>query len=289
MNARLDIDVLRTLKAVADFGGVTKAADHLCVTQSAVSHKIRRLESSVGKSILRREAGAPLLTEDGELLLAYGMRIISLHDEVLSAMHESSVDGQVRLGITEGVADTHLVNILARFSRVYPSATVKTHAELSLKLINQLEEGKIDIAILNVFEESVLDEDRIVGHEELVWVESKDFHPSKLAPVPYISFTRDCFCREWAEEQLNRGKTGVDLETVLECRSVIGVNKAVSAGLGVTLINKSSMNTDCRIIDLGFPTPPKIATVLRARQGELSHAAHVLMEEISAELNSSYK
>ena len=44
MSNRLEIDVLRALKAVHDMGGVSRAAETLSLSQSAVSHKIRRLE-----------------------------------------------------------------------------------------------------------------------------------------------------------------------------------------------------------------------------------------------------
>ena len=53
MSQRMDIDVLRTLKAIQDHGGVTRAAEHLALTQSAVSHKIRRFEDSLGCQLLR--------------------------------------------------------------------------------------------------------------------------------------------------------------------------------------------------------------------------------------------
>ena len=71
MTERLDIDVLRTLKAIQDHGGVTRAADHLSLTQSAVSHKIRRFEHVIGCQLLRRKPGKGLFTVDGKQLLAY--------------------------------------------------------------------------------------------------------------------------------------------------------------------------------------------------------------------------
>ena len=54
MAARLDIESLRALERVAALGGVTRAADALALTQPAVSHKIRRLEESIGRDLLRR-------------------------------------------------------------------------------------------------------------------------------------------------------------------------------------------------------------------------------------------
>ena len=63
MSGKLEIDGLRALRAIAESGGVTKAADRLALSQSGVSHKIRRLEESIGCRLLSRQAGAP--SDDG--------------------------------------------------------------------------------------------------------------------------------------------------------------------------------------------------------------------------------
>ena len=51
---KLDISALRALLAIAEHGGVTRAADHLALSPSAVSHKIRRLEETLHCSLLTR-------------------------------------------------------------------------------------------------------------------------------------------------------------------------------------------------------------------------------------------
>lgn len=86
MNDRIEIDVLQALCAIEDFGGITRAAEHLSLTQSAVSHKIKRLESRIGQSLLHRRAGAPVFTDDGLTLLAYARRILALHDEAVQSL-----------------------------------------------------------------------------------------------------------------------------------------------------------------------------------------------------------
>ncbi|HEV7437198.1 MAG TPA: LysR family transcriptional regulator, partial [Pseudorhizobium sp.] len=65
-NRRLEIDALRVLSAVRHHGGVTRAAEALGLSQSAVSHKIRRLETSLGCDLMNRRPGAPTFTEAGE-------------------------------------------------------------------------------------------------------------------------------------------------------------------------------------------------------------------------------
>ena len=62
MNNRLDIDALQALLAVEAFGGVTRAAEKLNLTQPAVSHKIKRLETQLGTPLLTRRGSADLFT-----------------------------------------------------------------------------------------------------------------------------------------------------------------------------------------------------------------------------------
>ena len=66
---RLDIDALRALRAIQQHGGVTRAAEALGLTQSAVSHKVKRLETSLDCDLLNRRAGAPMFTSAGQDLL----------------------------------------------------------------------------------------------------------------------------------------------------------------------------------------------------------------------------
>jgi molybdenum-dependent DNA-binding transcriptional regulator ModE len=56
---RLDIDALRALRAIRQHGGVTRAGEALGLTQSAVSHKIKRLETSLDCDLLNRRSGGP--------------------------------------------------------------------------------------------------------------------------------------------------------------------------------------------------------------------------------------
>jgi molybdate transport repressor ModE-like protein len=86
MNPRhLDLDLLRTLVAIADSGSFSTAAERLGRSQSAVSLQVKRLEEQVGQPLLDRAQGrlnGP--TEEGRALLDYARRLLRLHDEACS-------------------------------------------------------------------------------------------------------------------------------------------------------------------------------------------------------------
>lgn len=98
MAERLDIDGLRAILAISTHGGVTRAAEHLSLSQPAVSHKVKRLETALDCELLTRRAGAPLFTEAGQQLLRYAERMLDLHDEALAALGKKLLKGKFSSG-----------------------------------------------------------------------------------------------------------------------------------------------------------------------------------------------
>src|SRR6056297_1848512 len=99
MPRNLDLTALRSFVAVADMGGVTKAAGLLNLTQSAVSMQLKRLEESLGVALLDRSSRTIGVTAEGEQLLAYGRRMIAMNDEVFSQITDQAYEGVLVLGV----------------------------------------------------------------------------------------------------------------------------------------------------------------------------------------------
>ena len=89
--SRLDIDSMRALTMIAETGGITRAAKKLNLSQSAVSHKVKRLEQRLNRNLLARVDGKTGFTRDGEKLLAYARRMVRLHDEAWASFHQSDL------------------------------------------------------------------------------------------------------------------------------------------------------------------------------------------------------
>ena len=115
MKIRLDIESLRAMKAVATAGSVTRAAVKLNLTQSAVSHKIKRLEERIGRPIFLRADGSLVVTEDGVHLLNYAERLVGVHDEAVALFSRNELSGHIRLGVTQDITGSGIARVLARF------------------------------------------------------------------------------------------------------------------------------------------------------------------------------
>ena len=282
MSARLDIDSLNTLKAIAERGGVTRAADYLALSQSAVSHKIKRLEQSIDCKLLQRKAGKPQLTDAGERLLEYARRILELHDEALACLGNKFLEGQLHIGTTEDITSSSLAKILARFTRIYPSVSVSAHVDQSLVLEKKLHSGEVDLAVMQLFTNKTQQGDLVYHRDSLVWVCALDYQIDYQKPLPFIAFDKDCFYRQWAYEKSKNSKLRV--KTILQCPSINGVCNAVEAGLGVALISQHNMRTGMRPLMNDLPTPPEVAYLVRSRSNRKSKVEQALINEIVREV-----
>ena len=281
MAERLDIDVLRTLKAIRDHGGVTRAANKLALTQSAVSHKIRRFEHTLGCQLLRRKPGSELLTEDGEQLVNYAEKIISIHDEALRSINRPALTGDIRLGVTEEMVSAQLADVIGRFTRLYPGVRLRTRVEQSLVLDEQLNDGSLDLAVLQVFEHDITPQDRVLARDRLVWVSAEDYERPDMLALPLIAFDSNCFYRRWAERAL--AEQGPRLDVTLQCASNEGVCNAVLAGIGVALLAERHLRPGMRIVEL--VTPPPIAFVVRGHIESGQDHLQVLHDDICSSLS----
>lgn len=288
--SRLDIDSMRALTAIADTGGITRAAARLNLSQSAVSHKVKRLEQRLNRNLLTRVDGRTGFTRDGEKLLEYARRMVRLHDEAWMSFHQSDLSGELRLGITEDITAPDMARILSNFSNSFPNVALTSRVAHTPELINWLGRGEIDMALIEVFESQVLDTDYPLGRQRVVWLQAEDFILED-GPIPYITYHSQCFYKNWAEQALAR--IDRSLRVVFECPSLEGMVNAVQNGLGIGLVNhnvfeqrQAGKRVDGRGLSFerSLPQPPPVQHVARFSAGLPTQQMTKLLELIRQEL-----
>ncbi|MGF7160627.1 DNA-binding transcriptional LysR family regulator [Rhodoligotrophos appendicifer] len=282
---RLDIDSLRTFKAVLETGGVTRAARLLNLTQSAVSHKLARLEDRIGRPILVRSPTGVEATVDGLHLLHYAERLVALHDEATDRFRLSEVSGEMRLGATEDAAASKLAAVLGRFRRSNPRASLAIRVGQSLVLQRWLETAEVDIAVMQIFADQIRPGDVELWREDLVWVQSAD-HPVTISKtIPFVSFDSNCFYKQAAMRHL--ADSDRSLTIVLECPSVDGVRSGVRNGLGVALLSRRNITPDLIELEADLPEFPKVIHVLRSRNAIAGELELTLSRAVVEELKEA--
>ena len=291
MTANLDIDSMRALTVIAESGGITRAAKKLNLSQSAVSHKMKRLEQKINRSLFTRSDGKLNLSSDGEKLLDYARRMVKLHDEACASFYQSDLAGKLRLGITEDITAPGIAQILSNFSSNFPNVALTSRVSHTPELIRWLDAGDIDMALIEVFESEQLKTDHALGHQEVVWLQAEDFNYDADESIPFVTYHQDCFYKAWAERAL--AAQGQSLRVVFECPSVDGMINAVRTGLGIGLVNNDALEQrllnrrDSRGLKIDrsiLPQPPPIQHVAWFSQGVPTRQMDKLLELITAEL-----
>jgi DNA-binding transcriptional LysR family regulator len=253
--ANLDIDLLRSFAAVADTGSFTAAAELVARTQSAVSVQVKRLEEIVGRRVFERTSRSLALTPAGETLLGYARRILELNDESVRRIAEPPVSGEIRLGITEYFVPNELPAILARFAAAYPGVHLEVRMGLSRDLREQLAQKKLDAVIVRL---GPSERGQAIWSEPQLWVARKGFEPARGVVLPLALLPAPCVLRQHALESMKRLKRSCKI--AFTGSSIVSVQAAVCAGLGASILPRSSLLPGMRVLPKGrdFPDPGRL-------------------------------
>ncbi|HTO50983.1 MAG TPA: LysR substrate-binding domain-containing protein [Burkholderiales bacterium] len=253
--ANLEIDLLRTFAAIADTGSFTAAAELVARTQSAVSVQVRRLEEIVGRRVFERTSRSLALTPAGETLLGYARRILELNDESVRSIVEAPVAGEIRLGITEYFVPNELPAILARFAAAYPGVHLEVRMGLSRDLREELAQKEFDAVIVRL---APRERDQAIWSEPQVWAAREGFEPERSAVLPLALLPAPCVLREHALESLKRLKRPWTI--AFTGSSMVSVQAAVRAGLGVSILPRSSLLPGMQMLpkSRNYPDPGRL-------------------------------
>jgi DNA-binding transcriptional LysR family regulator len=284
MTALLDIDQLRTFIAIAETGSFTKAAEVVNKTQSAVSMQMKRLEERLDRPVFARDGRASKLTEDGQRLLDYARRLVKLNVETIAAFSDAALSGRVRLGVPDDYADRYLPEIMARFSRAYPSVELSVLCEPSVDLLERIDENQIDLAIITNCEAKRATE--TFRRERLLWVTSNRHATHLEERLPLALGRPSCQWRRTAIERLET--VGRDYRVLYSSSSAGAVAAAVLAGLAVSVLPESGLRPGMRVLSMadGFPDLPSCVIGLVRNAHDSSALADALAEHIISSLDN---
>ena len=282
----MDLVSLQIFKAVAEAGGITKAATRLHRVQSNITTRVKQLEERLGTALFHRHKRRLVLSPEGRTLLAYAERLLALSSEAQAALRNGAPRGLLRLGSLESTAATRLPPLLSRYHLAYPEVRLELVTGTSGALAGKVLAGEIEAAfVAEPFTAEGL-EMQSAFSEELVLIAPKGFREIRSAKdaahVPVLAFTAGCSYRRRLESWL--GRSGVSPERTMEYGSYHAIVACVAAGSGIAVVPKSVIaavrpEREVRI----YPLPKDIAaakTRLVWRQGHRSAALEALKAEL---------
>ncbi|KCV80971.1 LysR family transcriptional regulator [Actibacterium atlanticum] len=228
MARNLDMTALRSFVAVADSGGVTRAAGFLNLTQSAVSMQIKRLEEMLDTQLFDRSSRQITLTTAGEQLLGYARRMLQLNDEIYARLTAQEFEGDVVLGVPHDIVYPAIPQVLRMFAAEYPRVKVHLLSSFTSELKEQFAKGEVDVILTT-------EDDPDAGGETLieaplVWVGAPNGHAWKSRPLQ-LAYEYKCRFRVPVQRALDAA--GLPWEMAVESSSSRTIEATVTADLAV--------------------------------------------------------
>ncbi|KGB82868.1 MAG: LysR family transcriptional regulator [Pseudomonadota bacterium] len=235
MPRNLDMTALRSFVAVAEAGGVTRAAGFLNLTQSAVSMQLKRLEEALGLTLLDRTARKIALTATGEQLLGYARRMLDLNDEVYARLTAQEFEGEVILGVPHDIVYPAIPQVLQRFNTEYPRVKVQLLSSFTRRLKEQFARGEVDVILTTEDEADAGGE--TLTELPLIWIGAPGGQAWKSRPLR-LAYENSCIFRGSVQSALDRA--GIPWEMAVESNSTRTIEASVSADLAVHTVIEGS-------------------------------------------------
>lgn len=225
----LDLAALRSFVAVAEVGGITRAANLMNLTQSAVSMQMKRLEEALNVSLLDRANRKVTLTTEGEQLLSYGRRMLEMNDEVVSRLTDSDFEGEMILGVPHDIVYPFIPSVLKRFSIEFPRVRVQLLSSYTRALLEKFQSGECDFILTT--EDACGEGGETLLEVPLVWAGAPNGTACKLRPLP-LAFEPRCVFRVPVQKVLD--DAGIPWKMAVDSESSRTIEASVSADLVVT-------------------------------------------------------
>ncbi|MEM8554451.1 MAG: LysR family transcriptional regulator [Pseudomonadota bacterium] len=243
MNRVLDLASLRSLVAIAELGGVTKAANALNLTQSAVSMQIKRLEEALDLKLLHRAARSVTVTPEGDQLVGYARKMLELNDEALRRLTTSEFEGTLTLGVPHDIVYPHIPQVLKRFDAEFPRVKVDLESSSTLKLIAAFEEGKFDVILTTGLNQPPECETLLTS--QMRWIGAPNGQAWNRRPLR-LAFEPECIFRGPTTDALD--KAGIPWEFAVLSSSSRTVEATVSADLALHVALSETVMPSCSVL-----------------------------------------
>src|SRR6201993_4333035 len=176
----LDIKSFQAFVLTADFKSFTRAAEAMDTTQSAVSLKIKRLEDTLGRRLLQRTPRLGRLSADGNAFLEPARNLIAAHHGALGSF--GLEQRRLVVGISHHIVGAELPLLLRRMSNAEPSLVLEMRVSTSREVLEELERGVIDAAIVLRHDNRRRDGETIL-EETFGWMAAPDFEHHAGEPL----------------------------------------------------------------------------------------------------------
>lgn len=241
----MDLTDLRVFQAVAQTGGISRAASLLHRVPSNITKRVQQLESDLDVTLFIREGKRFQLSPQGRLLLDYANRLLALAEEARDAVHDPSPRGVLSLGAMESTAAIRLPSLLGLLHERYPDLSVELRTGAPRPLTARVLAGELDAALVAEPVSDARLEAVLAYVERLVIIGPQDHPPIRsardLRTGSLLAFEPDCPHRQRLEAWCARDR--IAPQRIVEVGSYHAILGCCVAGMGVALIPAAVLDT----------------------------------------------
>lgn len=265
----MNIRDLKYLVALKEHGHFGKAADACFVSQPALSMQIKKLEEYLGVQLLERTNKSVMFTAIGESMIERAELILNEAEEMKSLARAAAdpFGGDMHLGIFPTLAPYFLPHVTPKLNKKFPRLSIFLLEEKTGVLLQKLQQGKIDAAIValpaqdNHLESMPLFEEEFLlavpGKHELA--KRKLIKPEDLADQTLMLLEEGHCLREQALSFCYRTKATEN--QCFRATSLETLRHMVASGLGMTLMPKLACQAKDGVTYIPFKSPKPSRTI----------------------------
>ena len=300
------LDQLKILHAISNEGSFKKAAEKLYISQPAVSLQVQNLERQLNMPLFYRDKRKARLTENGQLLIKYCDRILSLCEETCRALDELHTlkSGGLVIGASQTTGTYLMPRLIGIFRRKYPQIAVELQVYSTRKISWGVANGGIDLAVVGGEIPQELKENLEVisyAEDELALIlplshdlaSKESIQKEDLYRLRFIALNTQSTIRNVIENTLLQH--GIDsnyFKIEMELNSIEAIKNAVNSGLGAAFVSVSAITKE---LELGMfhwakidgITIKRTLSVLLNPKRYYSNATQIFKEEILGMLVTS--
>lgn len=239
----MDIRHLKTFKTIVDYGGFTKAAEHLGYAQSTITFHIKSLELEVGEPVFDRVGKKVILTECGKSLMPNAIKMLNIYKDIKEGNSiNCDMRGQLILTAPEALLIYRLPSVIKEFKETYPNIDIQLKHLDPLKLKDEITQGNVDLAFIidsekeykSIHFEKLIDEPMMLISSDFLPLSDNDQLKNRF----YLFTEEGCIYRQTFEFLLSETINGNLKSSTkgIEFWSIEALKECVKSGLGISVL-----------------------------------------------------
>lgn len=146
----MQLNQLKFLVAVDQYGSISRAAQELYISQSTVSLALINLEEEMGVSILSRSKRGISFTEEGKLILERARIIVSEIEQLTSIQFDGeALSGEVRVGGSSHFCMNIITDMVIQMKRLHPAVRISTKRQYVKDIVKSVAQKELDLGFIN--------------------------------------------------------------------------------------------------------------------------------------------